>query len=415
MRSRSSDLKFGINLVTLLSVVVPTHNRSQYAASCIEAVLTLPSPSLELVVTDTSTDGLLKAFLDSEGAAFLKDPRFKYRFVQEPSNLTENHNAAMALATGRYVCVIGDDDCITQAALDAADWAVDNDVGVVSQIVATTYAWPDFRSRMARSGHAGRLYVPRRSGSARWRNSSEDLSAALANAFQGTHEMPRCYHGVVRRDLMEEIKDRTGAYFHGSSPDMSGAVALACITDRYFEVDAPLTIPGVSGGSNSGRSAMNTHKGDLSSETQTSGFQEEGWAAGVPRFFSVETVWAHAGLETLARLRPEKVVHFNFEKLIALCMTRHGEFADACEQAIAELQAMRDYDTRELVASEATRARWARRKQLAKRLLRPTVSNGRKYLSGLDSIAEASLAYERYAQAKAWQILPDIEAGGTVF
>ncbi|MBB4611403.1 glycosyltransferase family 2 protein [Sphingomonas yabuuchiae] len=389
--------------MTLLSVVVPTHNRADYAISCIAAVLGFDAPDLQLVMTDTSTDRRLYDMLHAEECAFLRDPRFVYRKIDEPSNLTKNHNDALALASGEYVCVIGDDDCITSAAIDAARWAVACQVPIVSQTVKATYAWPDFRSQLARGGHASRLYVPRRAGTARWRDGQSDLGAALARAFQATDGMPRCYHGIVRRDLLEQVRDRTGAYFHGSSPDMSGAVAMACLVDRYCEVDLPLTIPGVSGGSNSGRSAMNTHKGELSSETQTSGFEDRGWTAGVPRFFAVETVWAHAGLETLHRLDPERATGFNYARLLALCRIRHGEFDAAINQAEREASSIRGQAMEQDIKRAIQGERRARYRYLLRRALKPTAANGRRYFAKLETVLAAAHAYEQYATEKGFR------------
>lgn len=384
--------------MTIISVVVPTHNRADYAIACIAAVLRFPDPDVQLVVTDTSNDGRLYAMLHG-GAPWLADGRFKYVKIDEPSNLTRNHNDAVALADGEYVCIIGDDDAITGAAIDAARWAKANAVPVVSQSVTTTYAWPDFRSILARGGHAARLYVPRSIGGARWRDARDDLHAALDRAFQATDAMPRCYHGIVRRDLLETVRERTGAYFHGSSPDMSGAVGMACLVERYCEVDLPLTIPGVSGGSNSGRSALNKHKGELSSETQTSGFEADGWTPGVPRFFAVETVWAHAGLMTLAALRPELVVHFNFARLLGLCDARHPDFAPAVEAAARDAQATLGMPVASSnIARERRAERWHRMKYLARRALLPTAANGRRNFSDLATVADASLRYEAYAR-----------------
>lgn len=381
----------------LLSVVVPTHNRSDYAISCIEAVLGFETADLELVMTDTSSDQHLFGKLHSPGSGWLQDNRFIYRKIDEPSNLTKNHNDAVALATGDYVCVIGDDDCITSAALDAARWAAGLDVPAVSQTVTATYAWPDFRSQMARGGHAARLYVPRRATKAAWIKGGKSLDAALARAFQATDGMPRGYHGIVRRNLLEAVRLRTGSYFHGSSPDMSAAVAMACLVDRFCEVDVPLTIPGVSGGSNSGRSAMNTHKGALSSETQTSGFEDRGWTPGVPRFFSVENVWAHAGLETLKKLRPDLVGQFNYPRLLALCEIRHGEFHREIQCAREEASALLGHSIKDGISNEVRMERWARRKYLLHRMMRPTAANGRHYFGDLATVADASRQYERYA------------------
>lgn len=380
----------------LLSVVVPTHNRSAYAISCIAAVLGMDSPELQLVMTDTSTDRLLYDMLHGGGYRFLEDPRLIYRKIDDPSSLTKNHNDAVALAQGEFVCVIGDDDCITRAALDAARWALQNDVPVVSQSVTATYAWPDFQSRLARGGHAARLYVPRRVAAPRWREGAADLAAALGRAFQATDGMPRCYHGIVRRDLLEQIRARTGAYFHGSSPDMSGAVSLACLVDRYLEVDVPLTIPGVSGGSNSGRSAMNTHKGELSSETQTSGFERDGWEPGVPRFFAVETVWAHAGLASLRQLRADLIPAFNFARLLAICQARHPEYVAAVSGAAKEVRSL---VSEAASMTEKRRERWTRLKYLMRRALKPTAANGRRYFPHIDNVEQAAHTYEAHARA----------------
>lgn len=382
----------------LLSIVVPTHNRADYAISCIEAVLAFADPDLQLVVTDTSTDRRLHDMLHRADCPYLTDPRMVYVKIDEPSNLTKNHNAAVECATGEFICIIGDDDCITQGAIDAARWASANDVPVVSQRISSTYAWPDFRSRLARGGHAARLYVPRKAGTTRWRDAQADLQSALTRSFQGTDDMPRCYHGVVRRDLLQNVKDRTGSYFHGSSPDMSGAIALACQLERYCETDVPLTIPGVSGGSNSGRSAMNTHKGELTSESQTSSFEHQGWADGVPKFFSVETVWAHAGLATLQEMKPELVSEFNYARLLALCSVRHPEYQPRVEEAKLAVEKRLNALLSSAIKKEMLSIRIERLLYISRRMLNPTVSYGRKYFSDQHNIAKASHTYAEYAK-----------------
>lgn len=381
----------------VVSVVVPTHNRSRYASACIEAVLALPDRDVQLVMTDTSTDRSLFDWL-SERPSLLNDERLVYRKIDEPSDVTQNHNAAFALATGEYIGVIGDDDFITTALPEAARWASTHGIDAVSQTLSAVYAWPDFRARLSRGGHAGRLYVPRARGSLRWRDASADLIQCLERAFQGTDEMPRTYHGFVRRELLERARERTGAYVHGSSPDMSGSVAVAAQIERYCEVDLPLSVPGISGGSNSGRSALNTHKGDLSSDAQTRKFVEAGWPQGIPRLFSVETVWAHAGIATLGHFRPELLARFNYARLIALCKLRHRDFPDAIASATTEARSIVgpqiDRQIRREIRAEQRRRAW----YLLRRGLNPTAANGRRFYSRLDNVACASARYEEHAR-----------------
>ncbi|UPH70236.1 glycosyltransferase [Abyssibius alkaniclasticus] len=375
----------------ILSIVMPTHNRAQYAGPAIAGILDYPSRDFELVVSDTSSDGRLTAFL-AERPELRNDPRLVLIRPEGPSNLTENHNSAVAAARGTYVCIIGDDDGVSKSLFDAVNWAAKKDVGAISHRILANYAWPDFRSKLVGAGHASRLYLPRRLEPPKWRIAAADLEALLDRGLQGTHETPRCYHGLIKRQKLEQVKERTGAYFHGSSPDMSGAVSLACILERYIEIDIPLTIPGASAKSNSGRSAMNTHKGALLSESQTSSFEHSGWARGVPKFFSVETVWAHAGLTSLIALAPDQLQKFNFVHFLALCRARHPEFdaeiesatweaADLLSQALLTFQSAVDHEKRKV--------RRDRYVYLAKRLLRPTAAGGRRYEGGLDDIFAA--------------------------
>lgn len=282
---------------TLLSIAIPTHNRAKYAIHAIKSILAINSQKLELVVSDTSTDGELEALVRQGERAPCADPRLKYLRPTERLDMTGNHNNAIGAATGAYVCLIGDDDTITADLILAAEWAQANQIDVIAPTVMSNYVWPDFRSRHFGAGHAGRLYLPSRIGPVNYRQSLESLIQALSNAAQGTDGLPKIYHGVVRRSVLEKAKQLSGAYFHGSSPDVSGAIGLALCTERFVEIDYPLTIPGASGGSNTGRSAMNQHKGKLGQEDQTKAFESAGWSDGVPRFFP----WRRCG-----RMRPSK-------------------------------------------------------------------------------------------------------------
>tara|TARA_R110002124_G_scaffold101462_6_gene249041 strand:+ start:3131 stop:4318 length:1188 start_codon:yes stop_codon:yes gene_type:complete len=373
---------------------MPTHNRAEYAGPAIEAILATGNEELELVVSDTSDDGRLLRYLDVN-PNIKTDRRLHYTKIEGPSNLTKNHNYAMTKARGLYVCLIGDDDGISAETISAAHWASDNNIDVLAHTISANYAWPDFRAKLTGSGHAARLYLPKKLRVPRWRDATVDLAAGLKRALQGTEELPRCYHGIVRRDLLEQIRAQTGEYFQGSSPDMSGAISLASMINKYVEVDYPLSLPGASAGSNSGRSAMNTHKGALDSDSQTSEFTKSGWSEGVPRFFSVETVWAHAGLQSLRALNPSAIKDFNYPKLLALCYFRHPDFTDMISAAKAEVEELTSVTPAGLDAQIKRETRnyiLARYKHLLRRSMTPTVAGGRAYIGGLPSIVEATEA-----------------------
>jgi len=384
---------------TLLSVVIPTHNRARYAIHAIASLLAIRSDELEIVVSDTSTDGELSAQLTAQACLFLDDPRLKYVRPIGRLDMTGNHNAAIKAASGEYVCLIGDDDTITADALLAAAWAKDRGIEVIAPNVVANYVWPDFRSRLMGAGHASRLYIAKRFGGAVIHDSALALASALRNAAQGTDGLPKIYHGIVKRTVLERIRELSGAYFHGSSPDVSGAMGLALCSKSFVVVDYPLTIPGASGGSNTGRSAMNTHKGKLSQESQTQGFEAGGWSQGVPRFFSVETVWAHAALETIRRIAPHQVAEFNFARLIAVCRVLHSEYALEIDQATAEVAPVVGSTAimvHEQIRVEMKRYRQARLIRFVKRLLKPTAAGGRAFVPKLETIAAAPEALVRH-------------------
>jgi hypothetical protein len=393
----------------LLSVVIPTHNRARYAVPAICSILDIPHPGLEVVVSDTSTDGELATFMADKHNSLACDPRLNFFRPKESLDMTGNHNAALDAAKGEFVCLIGDDDTVVADALIAASWAKAQGIDLIAPNVVVNYVWPDFKHRFLGNRHASRLYFSRHMGGAGILDSRSSLIVALENATQGTDGLPKIYHGLVRRTVLEKIRQISGAYFHGSSPDVSGAIALALCSKNFLIVDYPLTIPGASGGSNTGRSAMNTHKGQLGQESQTRAFQSGGWSFGVPRFFSVETVWAHAALETIRRIEPQQVCSFNFPRLIAICQVLHADFSPQIKDAILEVEDIIGCDSKALgqqIRKEIKQFRLARALRFLKRISTPTAAGGRTYVSNLDTVADApnALAQHMSHLGMSWEL-----------
>lgn len=387
----------------LLSILIPTHNRAKYAFYAIRSILKIESNLFELVVTDTSADDHLQKMLEQH--ALLLDGRLKYIRPEEKLDMTGNHNRVVSHSSGEYVCLIGDDDTITEELIDAARWALEQDIEVIAPNVVSNYAWPDFKSIHFGFKHASRLYIPRKVDGVKYHDSANAFKNALGNAAQGTDNLPKIYHGLVKRSVMEKIKHISGNYFWGSSPDVSGAIGLALCTSKFVTVDYPLTIPGASGGSNTGRSALNQHKGKLTSEEQTKTFVEKGWSLGVPKFFSVETVWSHAAIETIQRLKPESVSQFNYAKLLAVCRIRHGEYSDEIKQAEREIintYQLAPSSLQSAIRNEIYSYQIKRFFYVFRRVLTPTASGGRLFIGHLKTIEEAHEALKNHLTHKGW-------------
>ncbi len=376
----------------LLSVVVPTHNRSQYAVACVQSLLDIPSEKLQVVVHDTSTDsgGL------SDWAAGVSDSRLCYVHWRERLSMTENHERALALAEGEYVCLIGDDDSVSSKIIQVAEFASRNAIGCLTPQVKAMYSWPDFRTRLLGAAHAGRLYLDDFNGALQRLETAPGLAWTLGAACQGTDALPKLYHGLVRRDLLDQLRIKQGRVFFGTSPDMSAAIGLALSCREHHVIDLPFTLPGASSGSNTGRSAVNKHKGDLDKDTHMQPFKDLHWPDVLPRFFSVETVWAHAAWETLRVAATDKQRHvFSLRRLYALCLLNHWDYR---RETLSALSVAREQGVSGLsrvhLVFEYINCVVHLFIAKAKRVMRPSASNGKEVLAVVSNVYLARKALD---------------------
>lgn len=90
-----------------VSVLIPTRDRLEYLRYAVETVTRQDYDRWELVIADNASQEDMKSF-----AASLKDPRVRYVRAADPVSVTENWNRALSEATGEYVIMLGDDDCL---------------------------------------------------------------------------------------------------------------------------------------------------------------------------------------------------------------------------------------------------------------------------------------------------------------
>lgn len=377
----------------LVSVVVPTHNRSKYAIPCVKSLLEIKSDRLQIVVHDTSNDDCALA----AWAVAQTDSRLVYVHWKNRLSMTENHERAIELAEGEYVCLIGDDDTVSARIIEAAEFAKSEAIEMLTPQVKAFYYWPDFRTRFYGAAHAGRIYLDDFSGGCMQYDVKARLDIALHEACQGTDALPKLYHGLVKRRLLDELRQRSGKIFYGTSPDMSASISLSLIGKTYSLIDFPFTMPGGGGGSNSGRSAMGKHKGDLKSDPHMKPFTDLRWPPELPMFFSVETVWAHAAWATLDGLGDKtRQAQFNLARLYALCLFHHRDYAKEVLSArrAAKQGGCTQVGTARIVSelfSVACKYALAR----FKRVLKPKASNGREVVAVVEDVYLARQALDQ--------------------
>jgi hypothetical protein len=309
----------------LVSIVIPTKNRWKYAHWAIMSALELDTDEVEVVVLDTSDDG-------SVGAAFadsIADRRLVYRWCAPPLDIIATFNTAVDLARGHYVCLIGDDDAVLPKIVDVARDALERNIDVVSTR-GISYQWPDFQSRYFGSRHAGKVYVAKYTGKA-WYGDLEDSLQRCAINYGQMRQMlwlPRVYTGLFRKSVVEASRSLRPNFFGGVCPDVYGAIAAASFAKKWCIADYPLILPGSSAASTAGMSSTGKHSSELSEVEHFKAFTHLDWPAEIPRFWTVETVWAAGAWAALRdHNREDLLKQFDLSCVYAQAMIEAMAFA----------------------------------------------------------------------------------------
>jgi glycosyltransferase involved in cell wall biosynthesis len=317
------------NVKPLLSIVIATRNRIPYAISAIQSILAISDERLELVVQDNSESRELEDYV----CANISDERFRYRYTAPPFSSIDNFNAAIELSSGEYVCLIGDDDGVNPEIIEAADWASCKNIDALSWPWGKAhYIWPDAGSPstvFTRNTAEGHFVVKRCNGSVKGVDTESELRRIVKNGglYYHDYELPKVYHGLVRRRCLDAIREKTGAYFCGLSPDIYAALTIACVAKCVQIVDYPLSIAGSCRSSSSiteNRINMRTKKLEDAPH-----FRDRGkyvWDHWVPQFYAAETIWAESGITALREVgRDDLLAALSLPKLAVHCVAANRE------------------------------------------------------------------------------------------
>lgn len=309
----------------LLSIVIASRNRIPYAISAIQSILEMPDPRLELVLQDNSDTRQLELYVQEN----IKDKRLRYRYTPPPFSPIDNFNAAVELARGEYLCMIGDDDGVNPEIMHAVSWAKANNLDALRPNLIASYFWPDIQSHKSLDSHGGKLFIQEFSGSINFPDANTEAQKCVNNGGLNylDVDLPKIYHGIIRKKCFDELKNLTGEYFKGLSPDIYGALAVSKFVNSMCSVDYPLTISGTCVCSTAGDSAGGVHVGQLEDAPHLkyrSGYQ---WDQLIPRFYSVQTIWSESALVALKETHRDDLINkFNLRFLYAQCLISHPPF-----------------------------------------------------------------------------------------
>ena len=307
----------------LLSVVIPTRNRAECAVSAVRSLLSIPSERLQIVVHDNSDNQRLHDSIQP----LLHDARVVYRLVQERLDMICNFERATRFATGRFVTYLGDDDGINPEIMEAIAWADALGIDAVTATTPARYRWPDLQYHYYKNQLSGTLTLSAFTGQVSYPSPEEEMFKCARSGGLSYGSLPKVYYGAVRRDRLDCVKQRTGKYFPGPSPDLAGAVAVAEFVERPVAIDYPLFVPGCSARSGAGMGAAKRHIGRLEDQPFLPADSVAAWSDLVPRFWSGPTIWAEDVVQALTAVgRSDILREFNAPKVHARCMALHPQW-----------------------------------------------------------------------------------------
>lgn len=311
----------------LFSIIIATRNRIPYCINAIESILKHDNNTFELVIQDNSDNLDLKKYVSDK----IFDKRLKYNYTAPPFSSIDNFNAALDLAEGEYVCLIGDDDGINPDIYKIVKWASENKIDAIVPELSAFYWWPDACHILKEEKSLnGLLRITKNTGKVSQFYTSKEVIKLMKNGGQDylKYNLPKLYHGIIKKEYLNRIKTVTGNFIGGLSPDIYTSVALTAYIDKIIKIDYPLTIPGICNLSTSADSGSGKHSGDFESTPHLRDRGKYFWSELVPKFYSVETIWADSAIASLKDLERFKLLNcFNISTLTVLCLRKHKKYS----------------------------------------------------------------------------------------
>ena len=222
------------------SVVIPTRQRAETLRACLETCLAQDFDDYEILVVDNASTRETRAVVEAVGSE-----RVRYLRSDRLLAMSANWELAVSEARGEYVTVVGDDDALMPYALrELARLVEEHGRPGAIRWSRAIWTWPT----IAVQEDANCLILPM-SRVVEWLDTREVIADVMAFRV-GSDQLPMIYNSVIRRDVIDQVRDRCGSVFPTIYPDVYSGFALGSVAGRYLSVEVPMGIAGLGGRSN---------------------------------------------------------------------------------------------------------------------------------------------------------------------
>lgn len=306
----------------ILTITIPTKNRQKYAEAAVRQISSI-NELIQIVISDNSDDDSLKSMIMD----LIDGRRIKYVFTDHPIPVVRNYSIAAENADGEFLCAIGDDDGILSNIIDLCHWMKENQVDAVKPSKNLSYIWPSDKS-------TGLLCIDKMTKTIRPMDTENAIIKLLENGGQGylNLDLIGSYHCIVSMKMMREVKNKTGFYYSGASPDMYSAVCLSSLQGyNCLSIDYPFTLPGVCPKSTSFEGKNGSDAGTVNTAPHFSGNSDYRWDKRVPYYYTAASIWAETMMHALEAVGREKIIKKHFNEKVLINTMYWGNFTHSHE------------------------------------------------------------------------------------
>lgn len=393
-----------------LSIIIPTRNRQDYLLYAVNTIVQY-CPSAEIIVCDNSSSDKLRDIL----AAHISGGNIRYSYSSEYLSVVDNFERALKMSTGKYVMFIGDDDSVGPGLQEVVDWAIEFNVDAVVSYrdkFLVSYFWPGVQSKYYGNGYAANMFVHDFSGEAFKIDPIESLrSVADVCGSSGLGSLPRAYHGLVARSVLDRVTLKHGRVFGGVSPDIYSATLIASECSSAYVVDFPFVIPGASSVSTAGQGAAQSDRTSLRNTEHTARFGDGLiWDELIPEFYSPHTVWAFS-LKKALDCAPGLGIAPSYARLYARCLLYNSAYKTEISAAIESWKTIHMVERFRLVIGWAgAKEIWSQIRRIGRRAISPRAGGNAVKFSQLQTIFDAYETLSEHIRVRGVHLsLPKLE------